>query len=86
MLRGHTGGSAHGSRAAEARAGTVQDNILFDLDWSAGRYERAVAAASLHADLEQLPAGDQTELGEGVRLLTSLTYPPHSISRCHAAR
>jgi hypothetical protein len=48
-------------------AGTIQDNILFDAEWSQGRYERAVAAANLGPDLEHLPMGDQTELGEGVR-------------------
>ena len=60
---------ARGMKGTAARAGTVQDNILFDLDWSPGRYERAVAAANLNDDLEQLPAGDQTELGEGVRFI-----------------
>ena len=53
----------------------MQDNILFDLDWSPGRYEKALAAASLQTDLEQMPAGDQTELGEGVRALLRHATP-----------
>ena len=54
----------------------MQDNILFDLEWSPGRYESALLAADLYPDLEQLAAGDQTELGEGVRSLT------RCLSRC----
>lgn len=69
-----------------ASTGTVQDNILFDLDWSPGRYEKAIAASNLSTDLEQMPAGDQTELGEGVRaLLLWRTSCDVSSCRCFAA-
>jgi ABC-type transport system involved in cytochrome bd biosynthesis fused ATPase/permease subunit len=55
-----------------AAAGTVRDNIVFDMEWSRERYARALDAAQLHADLAQMPAGDGTELGEGVRSLRPL--------------
>jgi hypothetical protein len=45
----------------------VQENILFEAPFHADDYENAVTAANLQPDFEQLAAGDQTELGEGVR-------------------
>lgn len=56
------------------RVGTVQENILFEAPFHADDYEQAIKAANLQADFEQLAAGDQTELGEGVRLPS----PSHS--------
>ena len=48
---------------------TLRENILFGLPFDAERYAAAVAAAALGRDLEILPAGDETEIGErGVNL------------------
>ena len=49
--------------------GTVEGNILMGLPMSKGRYQEVVKACALESDLEMLPAGDQTEIGEkGVNL------------------
>lgn len=46
-----------------------RDNILFGQEWDAKRYSDAVYNACLTADLEMLPHGDQTEIGEkGINL------------------
>ncbi|KPV74356.1 uncharacterized protein RHOBADRAFT_54195 [Rhodotorula graminis WP1] len=44
--------------------GTVRSNILFGRDFDEHRYWEVIRAASLLADLDQLPAGDMTEIGE----------------------
>ncbi len=47
----------------------VQENILFGERFDEARYSAAVAACALDSDIAQLPAGDQTELGErGINL------------------
>ena len=43
---------------------TVRDNILFGSPWNAERYGRVVAACCLEHDLEGMPDGDATEIGE----------------------
>ncbi|GJP74244.1 hypothetical protein CLOP_g4860 [Closterium sp. NIES-67] len=43
---------------------TVRDNILFGLPYDRQRYERAVQVSALERDLELLPGGDLTEIGE----------------------
>ena len=48
---------------------TVKDNILFGQECDEARYEKTVQLAQLAADLDILPAGDQTIIGErGVTL------------------
>lgn len=48
---------------------TVRDNIMFHLSDDPALYDRVVHACALPDDLRQLPAGDQTEVGErGVNL------------------
>eukprot|EP00935_MAST-01C_sp_MAST-1C-sp1_P001881 g1881.t1 len=48
---------------------TVRDNILFGAAYDAKWYETVIKACSLEADMEQLPAGDSTEIGErGINL------------------
>ncbi|KAG7381562.1 hypothetical protein PHYPSEUDO_005912 [Phytophthora pseudosyringae] len=48
---------------------TVQDNILFGLLYDRNKYEKVLDACALTADLESLPAGDSTEIGErGINL------------------
>lgn len=48
---------------------TVKDNILFGKPFDQDLYDRIVTASGLLPDLEMLPAGDQTEIGErGINL------------------
>ncbi|CAI5495011.1 unnamed protein product [Closterium sp. Naga37s-1] len=43
---------------------TVRENILFGLPYERQRYERAVRVSALERDLQLLPGGDLTEIGE----------------------
>jgi ATP-binding cassette subfamily C (CFTR/MRP) protein 1 len=43
---------------------TVRDNIVFGKDFDQKWYDEVVDACALRADLEMLPAGDRTEIGE----------------------
>lgn len=45
---------------------TLEDNILFNNEKDSDRYSSCVRACALVSDLEMLPAGDQTEIGEKV--------------------
>jgi ATP-binding cassette, subfamily C (CFTR/MRP), member 1 len=48
---------------------TLRDNILFGAPWSEERYARVVEVCALRQDLDVLPAGDKTEIGEkGINL------------------
>ncbi|KAG0204740.1 hypothetical protein BGX28_003401 [Mortierella sp. GBA30] len=48
---------------------TLKDNILFGKEFNQELYDRIVYASGLRPDLEMLPAGDQTEIGEkGINL------------------
>uniref|UniRef100_A0A8R7UY88 ABC transporter domain-containing protein n=1 Tax=Triticum urartu TaxID=4572 RepID=A0A8R7UY88_TRIUA len=57
------------SQNAWIQTGTVQDNILFGSPMDRERYHNTVARCSLVKDLEMLPYGDCTQIGErGVNL------------------
>ncbi|XVF00520.1 hypothetical protein REPUB_Repub04eG0008100 [Reevesia pubescens] len=43
---------------------TVRDNILFGSPFESARYEKAIDVTALQHDLELLPGGDLTEIGE----------------------
>ncbi|OJD32507.1 abc transporter family protein [Diplodia corticola] len=43
---------------------TLRDNILFGNEMRPEWYERVVGACSLKADIERMPAGEDTEIGE----------------------
>jgi ATP-binding cassette subfamily C (CFTR/MRP) protein 1 len=43
---------------------TVKDNILFGKSVDDGLYEKVVERCCLNSDIQQLPAGDSTEIGE----------------------
>ena len=45
---------------------TLRDNILFGKRFSKNKYETIIEACALKPDLEILPGGDQTEIGEKV--------------------
>ncbi|KAK4399407.1 ABC transporter C family member 2, partial [Sesamum angolense] len=43
---------------------TVRDNILFGSPFEPAKYEKSIDVTSLQHDLDQLPGGDLTEIGE----------------------
>ncbi|KAH7568510.1 hypothetical protein JRO89_XS06G0008700 [Xanthoceras sorbifolium] len=43
---------------------TVRDNILFGSAFESGRYDKAIDVTALQHDLDLLPGGDLTEIGE----------------------
>lgn len=45
-------------------AGTVRQNILFGQEYNKERYDAVIKSCSLTTDLEQLPNGDRTVIGE----------------------
>ncbi|XP_055333699.1 multidrug resistance-associated protein 1-like [Paramacrobiotus metropolitanus] len=48
---------------------TMRDNILFGRPFDAEKYDRVLECCALKPDLEVLPSGDQTEIGEkGINL------------------
>ncbi|KAJ2737623.1 hypothetical protein H4R23_001706 [Coemansia sp. Cherry 401B] len=48
---------------------TLRDNILFGSSYNEDFYERVIDACALRPDLDMLPGGDQTEIGEkGINL------------------
>ncbi|KAM0856482.1 hypothetical protein ACQ4PT_049094 [Festuca glaucescens] len=60
---------AYVSQNAWIQTGTVQDNILFGSSMDRQRYQDTLERCSLVKDLEMLPYGDCTEIGErGVNL------------------
>lgn len=58
------GSVAYASQRAWIQNATVRDNVLFGSPYDAERYARVLAACELTKDLNQLEAGDQTEIGE----------------------
>ena len=43
---------------------SVRENVTLGSEFDEGRYEEALKTSELIADLEILPAGDKTEIGE----------------------
>lgn len=76
----HVAGSlAYHSQIPFIMNATVRDNILFghvDEPFDADRYDRAIDACALRHDLELLPYGDATEIGEKGVTLSGGTYRP----------
>ena len=48
---------------------TLRDNVLFSKPFDKVRYNQVIDACALRPDLEILPAGDKTEIGERVLCL-----------------
>lgn len=46
---------------------TLKENIVFGQELNEPWYQKVVEACALRPDLEILPAGDHTEIGEKVR-------------------
>ncbi|KAK9143916.1 hypothetical protein Syun_013316 [Stephania yunnanensis] len=60
---------AYVSQVAWIQTGTIQENILFGSNFDKQRYQETLEKCSLLKDLEALPFGDLTEIGErGVNL------------------
>lgn len=60
---------AYVSQQAWIQNCTLQDNILFGKPLNQSLYDRVIVACALKPDIEMLPAGDQTEIGEkGINL------------------
>ncbi|WMV55726.1 hypothetical protein MTR67_049111 [Solanum verrucosum] len=55
---------AYVSQTAWIQTGTIQENILFGSNMEPQRYRQALERSSLVKDLEMLPFGDLTEIGE----------------------
>ncbi|KAL5229110.1 hypothetical protein ABZP36_017375 [Zizania latifolia] len=63
------GTTAYVSQSAWIQSGKIQDNILFGKQMDNEKYDRVLESCSLKKDLEILPFGDQTIIGErGINL------------------
>jgi len=63
------GDVAYVSQEAWIRNLSLRNNVLFDSEFDAERYEHVLEATQLAIDLHALPDGDQTEIGErGINL------------------
>eukprot|EP00916_Digyalum_oweni_P008083 GHVL01013527.1.p1 GENE.GHVL01013527.1~~GHVL01013527.1.p1 ORF type:complete len:1441 (-),score=279.03 GHVL01013527.1:18-4340(-) len=63
------GSIAYVSQSAWIQNATVKDNILFGKPLDESFYDKVLVACALKQDLQILPAGDQTEIGErGINL------------------
>ncbi|NWV38493.1 MRP1 protein, partial [Grantiella picta] len=63
------GSVAYVPQQAWVQNATLQDNIIFGREMNESRYKRVIEACALLPDVEILPSGDQTEIGEkGVNL------------------
>ena len=47
---------------------TIRENILFGAEFDETFYNKVIEVCALQSDLESLPAGDLTEIGEKVRI------------------
>lgn len=61
---------------------TLRDNILFGRPYVEEKYRRVMDACALTPDLEILPGGDQTEIGEKVQRLSALNAGPFNHTVC----
>ncbi|NXT66261.1 MRP1 protein, partial [Chaetops frenatus] len=63
------GSVAYVPQQAWVQNATLEDNIIFGREMNESRYKRVVEACALLPDIEILPSGDKTEIGEkGVNL------------------
>ena len=64
-----SGSLGYCSQSAWIQNASVRDNILFGLSYNESRYNTAISVCALNRDLDILPAGDLTEIGEkGINL------------------
>ncbi|XP_027191554.1 ABC transporter C family member 3-like isoform X2 [Cicer arietinum] len=63
------GTKAYVSQSPWIQSGKIEENVLFGREMDREKYERVIEACSLKKDLEVLPFGDQTIIGEkGINL------------------
>jgi ABC-type transport system involved in cytochrome bd biosynthesis fused ATPase/permease subunit len=62
------GSIAYVPQQAWIQNATLRDNIVFGKSIDHVSYQRVIEACALKPDLEMLPAGDQTEIGEKVMI------------------
>uniref|UniRef100_A0A1B0D0A2 ABC-type glutathione-S-conjugate transporter n=1 Tax=Phlebotomus papatasi TaxID=29031 RepID=A0A1B0D0A2_PHLPP len=63
------GSIAYVPQQAWIQNATLQDNILFGLKMNREYYDKVIEACALKSDIDMLPGGDQTEIGEkGINL------------------
>ena len=68
-MQSHVCGKIAYVQDAWIQTGTLQENILFGSNMDKRRYENTLRRCSLVYDLESLPFGDRTQIGErGVNL------------------
>jgi len=60
---------------------TVRDNVLFGKPLDEERYNRILDACALRPDLQILPAGDLTEIGEKVSNVFFFTEIDENVNR-----
>lgn len=60
------GSIAYVPQQAWIQNATLRDNILFGKEYDADKYKKVINACALGPDLEILPGGDMTEIGEKV--------------------
>eukprot|EP00004_Rigifila_ramosa_P018380 TRINITY_DN4565_c0_g1_i3.p1 TRINITY_DN4565_c0_g1~~TRINITY_DN4565_c0_g1_i3.p1 ORF type:complete len:991 (-),score=281.77 TRINITY_DN4565_c0_g1_i3:1492-4185(-) len=64
-----TGSVAYVAQQAWITNSTLRDNVLFGRPYDAERYSKVVKACALQQDIDMLPNGDMTEIGEkGINL------------------
>ena len=64
-----SGSLGYCSQSAWIQNASIRDNILFGLSYNESRYNTAISVCALNRDLDILPAGDLTEIGEkGINL------------------
>ena len=68
------GSVAYVPQQAWIQNATLKDNILFGKNSENVKYQRTIEACALGPDLEILPGGDETEIGEKVHNYTCLLY------------
>ena len=65
----HEGSLSYCEQSSWIQNLTIRDNILFGLPFDEKRYVQTVSACQLESDLDSLPAGDFTEIGQrGINL------------------
>ena len=81
------GRTAYVSQAAWIQNLTVRENILFGMPYDKEKYDRIISATCLGPDLEILPSGDSSEIGEAGNNLSGGQKQRVSIARaCYQVR
>ena len=62
------GSIAYVPQQAWIQNATLRDNILFGRTFESKRYAKTIYTCALQTDLDILPGGDLTEIGERVKL------------------